>query len=46
MVQYNRPEQKMAIEREYNSLMENGTWVLISYLNEANIIMKKWYFKL
>ncbi len=40
------PEWKMAMEREYNSLMENGTWELVSRPNGANIITSKWYFKL
>lgn len=34
------------MEREYNSLIKNGTWELISRLNRANIIKGKWCFKL
>ena len=34
------------MEREYNSLMENGTWELVSRPNRANIITGKWCFKL
>ena len=36
----------MAMEREYNSLIKNGTWKLVSYPNEANIITGKLCFKL
>ena len=36
----------MAMEQEYNSLMENGTWELVSRPNGANIITGKWCFKL
>ena len=42
----NWPEWKIAIEREYNFLMENGTWEFVSCSNGANIITRKWYFKL
>ena len=46
MVRHDWPEWKMAMEREYNSLIENGTWELVSRPNEANIITGKWCFKL
>ncbi len=36
----------MAIERKYDSLIENGTWELVSLPNGANVITGKWCFKL
>lgn len=36
----------MAMNQKYNSLIENGTWELISHLNRAKIIIEKQYFKL
>ncbi len=35
------PEKKMAMEREYNLLIKNGTWEVISLPQRANIIMGK-----
>lgn len=35
------PEQKMTIEKKYNSLIENGSWELVPPENEANIITRK-----
>ena len=46
MARHDWPEWKMAMEREYNSLMENGTWELVSPPNGANVITGKWCFKL
>ncbi len=46
MARHDWPEWKMAMEKEYNSLMENGTWELVSPPNGANVITGKWYFKL
>ncbi len=34
------------MEIEYNSLMENGTWEIVSSSKEANVITEKWVFKL
>lgn len=36
----------MAIERKYNSLIENSTWKLVSPPNRANVIIGKWCFRL
>ncbi len=46
MARHDWPEWKMTMEREYNSLMENGTWKLVSPSNGANVITGKWCFKL
>ncbi len=37
---------KMAMQREYNLLIENSTWELVSSPNGANVIIRKWCFKL
>ena len=34
------------MEIEYNSLMENGTWEIVSPPKGANVITGKWVFKL
>lgn len=38
-------EWKKAMESGYNSLIENGTWEVVSPLTEANIITGRWVFK-
>ncbi len=39
-------EWEKAIEIEYNSFMENGTWEIVSPSKKANVITGKWDFKL
>ncbi len=46
MVRHDWPEWNMAMKREYNLLIENGTWELVSPPNRANVINGKWCFKL
>ena len=38
MSRHDWPEWKKAIESKYNSLIENGTWEVISSPTEANVI--------
>ncbi len=46
MARHNWPEWKKTVEIEYNSLIENGTWKIVSPPKEANVITGKWVFKL
>ena len=46
MARHDWPEWKIAMEREYNLRIENGTWELVSLPNGANVITGKWCFKL
>ncbi len=46
MARHDWPEWKKAMEIEYNSLIENGTWKIVSPPKGANVITGKWVFKL
>lgn len=46
MARHDWPQRKMAIERESKSLIEDGTWEVISPPEGANFITGKWCFKL
>ena len=46
MARHDWPEWKMAMEREYNLLIENGIWELAKLPSGANVITEKWCFKL
>ncbi len=41
MARHDWPDWKMAMGREYKSLMENGTWKLVLLPNGANVITGK-----
>ena len=46
MSRHDWPEWKKAMESEYNSLIENGTWEVVSPPTEANVITGRWVFRL
>ncbi|KAK3925131.1 Retrovirus-related Pol polyprotein from transposon TNT 1-94, partial [Frankliniella fusca] len=39
------PKWKLAMEKEYNSLVKNGVWELVERPEGVNVIKSKWVFK-
>jgi histone deacetylase 1/2 len=40
-----RPLWKEAMQKEFQALMSNKTWILVSYQDQENIVDSKWVFK-